>query len=102
MPQRLGFLLVTDVTASHSTDVKLASGCVGLAKDHVRLLDGARSATVASMTETMATAVGAILRKIVPHLPSIFLCLEPTVLRWQAFSFAPAANQAPAELARPL
>jgi hypothetical protein len=103
MPQRLNFLLVTDVTASHSPGVKLASGCVGLAKDHVRLLDGARSATVASMTETMATAVCVILRKIVPHFPNVFLCLEPTVvLRWQGFSFAPAVNQAPAELARPL
>jgi hypothetical protein len=103
MPQRLEFLLVTDVTASHSTDVKLASGCVASAEGYARLLDDARSATVTSMTETVATAVCVILRKIVPHFPSFFLCLEPTVvLRWQAFSFAPAMNQAPAELARQL
>ena len=93
MQQTLGFSLATDVTASHSTHVKFASGYVALAEGYVRLLDGARSATVRSMTETAAKAICGILRKIVPHFPSTFLCLEPTVgARWQAFSFAPAVN----------
>ena len=96
MKQTLGFLLVTDVTTSHSTDVKSATS-------DVRLFDGARSATIASMSETAARAVCVILRKIVPHFPSIFLCLEPTVgPRWQAFALAPVVNQAPTKLARPL
>jgi hypothetical protein len=98
MPQRLEFLLVTDVTASHSTDVKLASGYLALADGYARLLEDAGSATVTSMTETCV-----ILHKIVQHFRSTFLWLELTVgPRWQAFSFASAVNQAPAELARPL
>jgi hypothetical protein len=103
MQQLLGFLLGRDLTASHFADVKLASGYAGLAGGHVCLLDGTGSADRASMTGTMIIALCVILRKIVPHFPSISLCLELTVgLRWQAFSFAPAMNQAPAELVRPL
>jgi hypothetical protein len=103
MQQIMGFLLATDVTASHPTNVKLASGYEGLVERCVRLPDGARLATVASMTKTAAMAVRVILRKIVPHFPSTLLFLEPTVgPRWQAFSFVPAVNEALAELARPL
>jgi hypothetical protein len=79
MQQASGFLAAIDLTASHSTNVKLASGYVALADGYARLLDDARSATVTSMTETMAMTVCVILHKIVPHFQSTFLCLEPTV-----------------------